>query len=81
MTTNDSNNGNQDGKGIPGIGIPKIPGGWIARRRAEAASSGDDNVTQMHYARKGLVTEEMMSVADRESLRRKRCARKLPRVV
>ena len=30
--------------------------------------TGDDNVSQMHYARKGLITEEMLYVADREKL-------------
>jgi phosphomethylpyrimidine synthase len=35
---------------------------WIARRRGQA------NVTQMHYARKGVVTEEMAFVARRERL-------------
>jgi phosphomethylpyrimidine synthase len=41
---------------------------WITRRRTEAASTGDDNVSQMHYARRGLITEEMMYVAEREKL-------------
>ena len=35
---------------------------WIARRR------GHDNVSQMHYARQGMVTEEMAYVAKRENL-------------
>jgi len=33
---------------------------WIAKRRGQA------NVTQMHYARQGIVTEEMAHVAKRE---------------
>src|SRR5216683_40844 len=41
---------------------------WIARRKAEAAKSGDNNVSQMHYARKGLITEEMLYVAEKEKL-------------
>ena len=41
---------------------------WIARRRNEASRSGDENFSQMHYARKGLVTEEMVYVAEREKL-------------
>src|SRR5262250_1915509 len=41
---------------------------WIARRRDEAARSGEDNFSQMHFARKGLVTEEMLYVADREQV-------------
>jgi phosphomethylpyrimidine synthase len=35
---------------------------WIAPRRGQA------NVTQMHYARQGLITEEMHYVAQRENL-------------
>jgi phosphomethylpyrimidine synthase len=35
---------------------------WVAKRR------GHPNVTQMHYARKGVVTEEMAHVAKRERL-------------
>ncbi|HEY9846630.1 MAG TPA: phosphomethylpyrimidine synthase ThiC, partial [Candidatus Caenarcaniphilales bacterium] len=35
---------------------------WVAKRR------GHSNVSQMHYARQGLITEEMQSVAKREHL-------------
>jgi phosphomethylpyrimidine synthase len=42
---------------------------WIARRREQAARTGDNNVSQMHYARKGLITEEMLYVAEREKLK------------
>ncbi|MFS8867484.1 phosphomethylpyrimidine synthase ThiC [Synechococcus sp. H65.1] len=35
---------------------------WVARRRGQA------NVTQMHYARQGIITEEMEYVARREKL-------------
>jgi phosphomethylpyrimidine synthase len=41
---------------------------WIARRRAADAQNGDGNFSQMHYARKGLITEEMLYVAEREKL-------------
>jgi phosphomethylpyrimidine synthase len=41
---------------------------WIVRRKAEAARTGDTNVSQMHFARKGLLTEEMAYVAQRENL-------------
>src|SRR5581483_5432692 len=30
--------------------------------------TGDENVSQMHFARKGLITEEMLYIADREKL-------------
>src|SRR3954462_13054253 len=42
---------------------------WIVRRREHAARSGDDNVSQMHFARKGLITEEMLYVAEREKVK------------
>src|ERR671932_525260 len=35
---------------------------WIAKRR------GQSNVSQMHYARQGVITEEMHYVAQRENL-------------
>src|SRR5271169_813999 len=41
---------------------------WIAKRREEAARSGDTNMSQMHFARKGLLTEEMLFVAEREQV-------------
>jgi phosphomethylpyrimidine synthase len=41
---------------------------WIEKRLATAGSNGDRNVSQMHYARQGVVTEEMEYVARREKL-------------
>ncbi len=41
---------------------------WIARRRAEAARTGDTNMSQMHFARLGRITEEMEYVARRENV-------------
>jgi phosphomethylpyrimidine synthase len=35
---------------------------WVAKRR------GQSNVSQMHYARQGVITEEMHYVAQRENL-------------
>ena len=54
---------NGNGNGTNGNGIPKLRADWIARRREVAAQTGDTNMSQMHFARKGLVTEEMMYVA------------------
>ena len=42
---------------------------WIVRRREHAARTGDSNVSQMHFARKGLITEEMLYVADKEKIK------------
>jgi len=47
---------------------PRVREEWIAKRRAQARQTGDENFSQMHFARKGLVTEEMLYVADREKL-------------
>ncbi len=52
--------------GSNGAGTPKPRAEWIAKRRAEAPRTGDSNMSQMHFARKGLVTEEMLFVAERE---------------
>jgi phosphomethylpyrimidine synthase len=42
---------------------------WVERRLAEqAGANGDRNLTQMHYARLGIITEEMEYVARRERL-------------
>ena len=54
--------------GSNGTATPKPRAEWITKRREEAARSGDDNMSQMHFARKGLVTEEMLFVAEREQI-------------
>ena len=41
---------------------------WIKKRKAEAERTGDHNMSQMHFARLGQVTEEMTFVAQREKL-------------
>src|SRR6185437_10914001 len=41
---------------------------WIVKRKAEAARTGDGNMSQMHFARQGNITEEMDYVARRENL-------------
>src|ERR1700736_3832234 len=42
---------------------------WIEKRLAEtAAANGTPNVSQMHYARQGAITEEMEYVARREKI-------------
>ena len=45
-------------------GLPKRRQPWIDARVAR----GDTNFSQMHYARKGVVTEEMQFVAAREGM-------------
>jgi phosphomethylpyrimidine synthase len=48
-----------------GDGAAKLRAEWIARRNAE---DRDGNFSQMHYARRGVVTEEMDYAARREKL-------------
>ncbi|MCB9756059.1 MAG: phosphomethylpyrimidine synthase ThiC [Myxococcales bacterium] len=48
----------------PRAGLPKRRADWIAARLAKS----DGNNTQMHYARQGVITEEMRFIALREQL-------------
>ena len=41
---------------------------WLKQRRAEAERTGDTNMSQMHFARLGRITEEMEFVAKREKI-------------
>ena len=52
----------------PTLEILKPRADWLVRRKAEAERSGDRNLSQMHFARKGLATEEMAFVAEREQI-------------
>jgi phosphomethylpyrimidine synthase len=45
-------------------GLPKRRADWIARRLSEKPA----NLSQMHYARRGIITEEMRFVAIRENV-------------
>src|SRR5215813_9213725 len=61
MTFPNGSNGN----GSNGYSVPKPRAEWIARRRQ---ANADGNFSQMRYARKGVITEEMGYVAHREKL-------------
>src|SRR5256885_4175445 len=41
---------------------------WIEKRIAAAGKNGNRNLSQMHFARQGVVTEEMQYVARREKI-------------
>ncbi|MBS1823021.1 MAG: phosphomethylpyrimidine synthase ThiC, partial [Acidobacteria bacterium] len=65
MSSEKSQQGNGHSNGY------KVPTGraeWIVKRKAEAERTGDWNMSQMHFARKGLITEEMAFVAQREKI-------------
>jgi len=46
-------------------GVPKVRAEWIAKRARENESG---NLSQLHYARRGVVTEEMAFIAAREGV-------------
>src|SRR5437868_2316738 len=48
--------------------VPKPREEWIKQRREAAALSGNANFSQMHYARRGIITQEMEYVARLESV-------------
>src|SRR6202161_4801033 len=63
-TNGNSGDGNHSHDG-EGNSVLRPRAEWIARRKSE---NQDGNFSQMHYARKGLITEEMTYVAEREKL-------------
>ena len=50
-------------------------------RRAKSGANLSGNITQMHYARRGIVTPEMEFIAIRENLKREEMLRSLPEIV
>jgi phosphomethylpyrimidine synthase len=56
-------NGNSSGNGSTPVPVPRAE--WLAKRKAE---NQDGNFSQMRYARRGVVTEEMQYIAFREKL-------------
>ena len=48
-------------------GLPKIREEWLSKRKLSKSGSR----TQLAYAREGIITEEMVYIADRENLARK----------
>jgi phosphomethylpyrimidine synthase len=54
-----------NGNGRNGNGAARPRAEWISRRKSQ---NTDGNFSQMRYARRGLVTEEMVYVAEREKL-------------
>ena len=70
MGSNGNGNGaavaSANGNGTAEILRPRAE--WIVNRKAEVARTGDTNVSQMHFARLGRITEEMAFVAEREKI-------------
>src|ERR1700730_15872930 len=61
MTPPNGTNGNDSN----GYSVPRPRAEWLARRKQE---NSNGNFSQMHYARQGIVPEEMGYVAHREKL-------------
>ncbi|HMK21302.1 MAG TPA: phosphomethylpyrimidine synthase ThiC, partial [Terriglobales bacterium] len=65
-TTNGTSPNGSHGSGNNGNSqVPTPRAEWLAQRKAR---NQDGNFSQMHYARQGLVTEEMVYVAEREKI-------------
>ena len=62
-SANGHHNDGQGANGKNGANRPRAE--WIARRMAE---NPDGNFSQMHYARRGVITGEMEYVARKEKL-------------
>src|SRR5579863_9391017 len=58
-----SGNGNSTNGNGHSVSLPRAE--WIARRKAQ---NRDGNFSQMHYARMGVITEDMEFVARREKI-------------
>ncbi len=58
MTSTNGSNGN-------GYSVPKPRAEWLSRRRQQ---NTDGNFSQMHYARQGVITDEMSFIAHKEKL-------------
>ncbi|MCB9715271.1 MAG: phosphomethylpyrimidine synthase ThiC [Myxococcales bacterium] len=52
----------------PRKGLPPLRKPWIDARERSLHADGDGNRSQMHYARRGIITEEMRFVAVREQV-------------
>src|SRR6202050_219222 len=61
MTSPNGKNANGDN----GNGVPKPRADWLAQRKRTNTTG---NFSQMHYARQGVITEEMGYIAHREKL-------------
>src|ERR1035441_10410207 len=59
LMTSTNGNGNND------YTVPHPRAEWLARRKRENANG---NFSQMHYARQGVITEEMSYIAHKEKL-------------
>jgi phosphomethylpyrimidine synthase len=62
------NNGANGDRPLPTYDVPRPRAQWIDRRKQEADRTGDTNFSQMHYARRGVITEEMQFIAHKEKL-------------
>src|SRR5947209_17586315 len=66
MPSPNGNSGNgHNGNGQNGSGAARLRAEWIAKRKSE---NNDGNFSQMRYARRGAVTEEMQYIAQREKI-------------
>jgi phosphomethylpyrimidine synthase len=62
---NGQNGNGNNGDGHAGYEVPRPRAEWIESRKTK---NGDRNFSQMHYARLGVITEEMCYVAAKEKI-------------
>lgn len=59
-------------------GLPKLRATWISSRASSNNNGNLNSATQMHYAKKGIITQEMEYVAIRENQQIERMLEHLP---
>jgi phosphomethylpyrimidine synthase len=57
-----------NGKNTATYDVPKPRAEWITKRKEHAAKTGDTNMSQMHFARQRLITDEMAFIAHKEKI-------------
>src|SRR5580658_10430156 len=68
MAGNGAHNGPGNGNSNGHFTAAKPRAEWIRARREHAAKTGDANMSQMHFARQGIITPEMEFVATLEKV-------------
>ena len=65
----------------PRAAADRVAGLRFDLQRSRARAKAGKNVSQMHYARQGIITPEMEFIAIRENLKREEMLKTLPEIV
>ncbi len=63
---NGGSTSSSNGDGLDAVLKPRAE--WLTKRKAENAQNKDGNFSQMHFARQGVITDEMQYIAHREKI-------------